>query len=277
MNRMESICRRSPGQMFYGSGNMKNKDVMKYRWLLQELISRDLKVKYRRSFLGYLWSILNPLLMMAILTVVFSRMFRFEIANYPVYLLAGQLIFTFFVEATTVSMQSVLSGASLIKKVYLPKLIFPLSKTLSGLVNLGFSLVALFIVVLATGTGFHITLVLLPLFLVYVFVFTMGVSLLVSTLVVFFRDTQYLYGLFLTALNYLTPIFYPVSMLPQWLQELMVVNPMYNYITMFRKIILYGQWPTLWEHGVCIAFSIGTLVLGYYVFKKKEKDFILYI
>ena len=135
--------------------------------------------------------------MMAILTVVFSRMFRFEIANYPVYLLAGQLIFTFFVEATTVSMQSVLSGASLIKKVYLPKLIFPLSKTLSSLVNLGFSLVALFIVVLATGTGFHITLVLLPLFLVYVFVFTMGVSLLVSTLVVFFRDTQYLYGLFL--------------------------------------------------------------------------------
>ena len=256
---------------------MKSKDVMKYRWLLQELISRDLKVKYRRSFLGYLWSILNPLLMMAILTVVFSRMFRFEIANYPVYLLAGQLIYTFFVEATTVSMQSVLSGASLIKKVYLPKLIFPLSKTLSGLVNFGFSLVALFIVVLATGTGFHITLVLLPLFLVYVFVFTMGVSLLVSTLVVFFRDTQYLYGIFLTALNYLTPIFYPVSMLPKWLQELMIVNPMYNYITMFRKIILYGQWPTLWEHGVCIAFSIGTLLLGYYVFKKKEKDFILYI
>ena len=256
---------------------MKNNDVMKYRWLLQELISRDLKIKYRRSFLGYLWSILNPLLMMAILTVVFSRMFRFEIANYPVYLLAGQLIFTFFVEATTVSMQSVLSGASLIKKVYLPKLIFPLSKTLSGLVNLGFSLVALFVVVFATGNGFHITLVLLPLFLVYVLVFTMGVSLLVSTLVVFFRDTQYLYGLFLTALNYLTPIFYQVSMLPQWLQELMVVNPMYNYVTMFRKIILYGQWPSLWEHGVCIAFSIGTLVLGYYVFKKKEKDFILYI
>ena len=256
---------------------MKNNELLKYRWLLQELVSRDLKIKYRRSFLGYLWSILNPLLMMAILTVVFSRMFRFAIPNYPVYLLAGQLIYTFFVEATTVSMQSILSGASLIKKVYLPKLIFPLSKTMSGLVNFGFSLVALFIVILATGAGFHITLVLLPLFLVYVFVFTMGVSLLVSTLVVFFRDIQYLYGIFLTALNYLTPIFYPVSMLPQWLQELMILNPMYNYITMFRKIVLYGQWPTLWEHMLCVAFSIGTLVLGYYVFKKKEKNFILYI
>ena len=105
---------------------MKNNELLKYRWLLQELVSRDLKIKYRRSFLGYIWSILNPLLMMAILTVVFSRMFRFAIPNYPVYLLAGQLIYTFFVEATTVSMQSVLSGASLIKKVYLPKLIFPL-------------------------------------------------------------------------------------------------------------------------------------------------------
>ena len=214
---------------------------------------------------------------MTVLTIVFSHMFRFTIENYPVYLLAGQLVFTFFLEATNASMQSILSGASLIKKVYLPKYIFPVSKTLSCLVNFGFSLAALFIVILATHSGLHITMILLPLFIVYLFVFTMGVSLIVSTLVVFFRDTQYLYGVFLTALNYLTPIFYPVSMLPQWLQKLMIFNPLYNYIVLFRKIILYGQWPTLTEHMLCILFSIVTLLFGWYVFNKHQKNFILYI
>lgn len=101
--------------------------------------------------------------------------------------------------------------------------------------------------------------------------------MLLSTIVVFFRDVQYLYGVALTALNYLTPIFYPVDLLPAWLKELMVLNPLYNYVTMFRKIIVYGQWPTLTEHAICIAFSLGTLLLGMYVFKKNEKDFILYI
>ena len=256
---------------------MKHLELIKYKWLLWELVSRDLKIKYRRSFLGYLWSILNPLLLMTVLTIVFSYMFRFQIPNYPVYLLAGQLVFTFFCEATSISMLSVLTGASIIKKVYLPKYIFPVSKTLSCLVNFGFSLVALFIVILATKSGFFMTEILLPVFVVYLFTFTMGVSLIVATLVVFFRDTQHLYGVFLTVLNYLTPIFYPVSMLPQWLQKLMIFNPIYNYVTFFRKIVLYGQWPTTLEHVICIAFSVGSLLFGYYVFDKYQKDFILYI
>ena len=130
---------------------------------------------------------------------------------------------------------------------------------------------------IATKAWFSVTVLLLPIFLVYFFIFTIGVGLLLSTVVVFFRDTQYLYGVALTALNYLTPIFYPVELLPQWLQELMVLNPLYDYMTMFRKIIIYGQWPTLAEHAICIAFSLGTLFLGMHVFKKNEKDFILYI
>ena len=256
---------------------MERFELYKYRWLLQELVSRDLKIKYRRSVLGYLWSVLNPLMLMTVLTIVFSQMFRFSIPNYPVYLLAGQLIFSFFSEATTASMVSILYGACLIKKVYLPKYIFPVSKTLSSFTNFAFSLVALFIVMIATKSWLSSTALLLPVFLVYFFVFTVGVGLLLSTIVVFFRDVQYLYGVALTALNYLTPIFYPVDLLPAWLKELMVVNPLYNYVTMFRKIIVYGQWPTLTEHAICIVFSLGTLLLGMYVFKKNEKDFILYI
>lgn len=256
---------------------MKNLGVIKYQWLLRELIIRDLKIKYRRSVLGYLWSVLNPLMLMMVLTVVFSTMFRFDIPNYPVYLLAGQLIFGFFSEATNMAMLSILGGASLIKKVYLPKYIFPLSRTLSSFTTMIFSLLALFIVMVATNTTWHITIVLLPIVLLYVLIFTIGISLILSVLVVYFRDVQYLYGVFLTALNYLTPIFYPVSVLPEWLKNIMVFNPMYNFIEMFRKIILYGVWPTALEHLICIGFAIGALALGVWIFNNNQRNFILYI
>ena len=252
-------------------------DFIKYQWLLKELIIRDLKIKYRRSVLGYLWSILNPLMLMGVLSVVFSTMFRFDIPNYPVYLLTGQLLFGFYSEATNMAMTSILGGASLIKKVYLPKYIFPVSRVLSSFTTMLFSLVALVIVMALTRAEYHITAILLPIVLLYILVFSIGMSLILSVMVVFFRDVQYLYGVFLTALNYLTPIFYPASVLPSWLKELMVLNPMYNFIEMFRKIMLYGQWPTLTEHLICIAFAIGGLVLGVYVFKRNQKDFILYI
>ena len=251
--------------------------LVRYQWLLQELIIRDLKIKYRRSVLGYLWSILNPLMLMGVLTVVFSTMFRFDIPNYPVYLLTGQLLFGFFSESTNMAMTSILGGASLIKKVYLPKYIFPISRVLSSFTTMLFSLIALVIVMFITDAEYHITAIMLPIVLLYLLIFSIGMSLVLSVMVVFFRDIQYLYGVLLTALNYLTPIFYPASMLPQWLRELMVLNPMYNFIEMFRKIMLYGQWPTLTEHFICMAFAFGGLVLGIYVFKKNQKDFILYI
>lgn len=251
--------------------------LIKYQWLLKELVAGDLKIKYRKSVLGYLWSILNPLLMMTILTLVFSNMFRFDIENYPVYLLTGQLMFTFFAESTNMAMNSILSGAALIKKVYLPKYIFPISRVISSFTTMIFSLLALLIVMIVTDSEFHLTIIILPLVLIYVFIFSIGISLILSTIIVFFRDTQYLYGVLLTALNYLTPIFYPVNILPDWVKEIMVFNPMYNFIEMFRKIMIYGKWPELTEHCICILFSVGALMLGIYFFKKKQNNFILYI
>ena len=253
------------------------KRLVKYSWLLQVLVERDLKIRYRRSFLGYLWSVLNPLLMMIILTIVFSNMFRFDIPQYPVYLLAGQLIFGFYSEATSMAMGSILGGAALIKKVYLPKYIFPLSRVISSFTSMLLSMIALFIVIIATDVTFSITIILLPFILVQVLVFCIGMGLLLSVLVVFFRDVQYLYSIFLTAFNYLTPIFYPESLLPEWLRELLVFNPLYNYIKFFRKITIYGQWPTMTEHLICLDFTFCMLVIGLYVFKRKQNDFILYI
>ena len=162
--------------------------LVRYQWLLQELIIRDLKIKYRRSVLGYLWSILNPLMLMGVLTVVFSTMFRFDIPNYPVYLLTGQLLFGFFSESTNMAMTSILGGASLIKKVYLPKYIFPISRVLSSFTTMLFSLIALVIVMFITDAEYHITAIMLPIVLLYLLIFSIGMSLVLSVMVVFFRD-----------------------------------------------------------------------------------------
>lgn len=252
-------------------------ELYKYRWLLEQLIARDLKKKYRKSILGYLWSVLNPLLMMLIMTIVFSKLFRFQIPNYPVYLLSGQLIFTFFGEATSIGMQGILANGAMIKKVYLPKYIFPFSSVLSSFTTMVFSLVALLIVMIATGTPFHGTIILIPVALLYVLVFAIGIGILLSALLVFFRDLNYLWGVFLTAVNYLTPIFYPVDILPEVARKLIILNPLFDYINFFRKIVLYGQWPTMQEHVICLGFALAAIIIGGLVFKNKQKDFILYI
>ena len=252
-------------------------ELYKYRWLLEQLIARDLKKKYRKSILGYLWSVLNPLLMMLIMTIVFSKLFRFQIPNYSVYLLSGQLIFTFFGEATSIGMQGILANGAMIKKVYLPKYIFPFSSVLSSFTTMVFSLVALLIVMIATGTPFHGTIILIPVALLYVLVFAIGIGILLSALLVFFRDLNYLWGVFLTAVNYLTPIFYPVDILPEVARKLIILNPLFDYINFFRKIVLYGQWPTMQEHVICLGFALAAIIIGGLVFKNKQKDFILYI
>lgn len=252
-------------------------DFQNYKWLLYELVIRDLKIKYRRSVLGYLWSILNPLLMMTVLTIVFSSMFRFNIDNYPVYLLTGQLIYNFFCESTNMSMSSILNGAPLIKKVYLPKYIFPLSRVVSCFTTMIFSLIALFVVMFITDVKFTFTLTVLPFLLVYVFMFSLGIGLVLSVFIVFFRDIQHLYGVFLSALNFLTPIFYPSNMLPDWLEKLMIFNPLYNYITFFREITLYNIYPSINEHLICLGFSITSLCIGGYLFYKNQDKFILYV
>lgn len=256
---------------------LKKNNFFNYIWLIEELVKKDLKIKYRRSFFGYLWSILNPLLMMTVLTLVFSNLFKFNIPNYPLYILSGQLLFNFYSDATTQSMNSIINGASLIKKVYLPKYIFPFSRILSSFVTMLFSLVALFIVMLATQAEFYITLIMIPILLVYIFIFSVGVGLFLSTVVVYFRDIEYLYSVFLTIFMYLTPIIYPISMVPDWIKNFILCNPMTSYVAFFRECVMYGQWPSLQMHLTCIFWSLIMSLIGYMFFKSKEKYFILYI
>ena len=179
--------------------------LKKYNPLLIELVSRDIKVRYRKSVLGMLWTVLNPLLMMCVITVVFSTIFKQNIPNFPIYYLSGSLIFSFNSEATTNAMHSILSNCSLIKKVYLPKYLFPISCVLSSLVNLGFSLVAMFIVMIVTRTPFHATLLLMPIPIFYTFLFSVGLGTMLAALTVYFRDIAHFYGVFILAWTYFTP------------------------------------------------------------------------
>lgn len=250
---------------------------LQYRPLLKELVRRDLKVKYRRSFLGYVWSLLNPLLMMCVMTLVFSYMFRFDIPNYPLYLITGQTLWTFFNESTNMSMYSVIQNGALIKKVYIPKFIFPISRVLSSFVTMSFSLAAILIVLVFTKSPFYWTILLFPVPLLFLLLFAMGIGMVLSALSVYFRDITHLYGVVTLAWMYLTPIFYPVSALPKEITSIVQGNPMYSYISFFREIVLYGTVPESAMWLKCALISLAALAVGLAVFRKLQRNFILYI
>ena len=250
---------------------------LQYKPLLKELVSRDLKVKYRRSFLGYVWSLLNPLLMMCVMTLVFSYMFRFDIPNFPLYLITGQTLWTFFNESTNMSMYSVLQNGALIKKVYIPKFIFPISRVLSSFVTMSFSLAAIVIVMIVTKAPFYWTILLFPVPLFFLLLFATGIGMVLSALSVYFRDITHLYGVLTLAWTYLTPIFYPVSALPEEIIPVVQGNPMSSYISFFREIVLYGTVPVPAMWFRCALISLAALVVGLAVFRKLQRNFILYI
>lgn len=265
--------------MAFNKGYVKEKmeGFRRFTPLLRELVVRDIKVRYRHSALGLVWTVLNPLLMMVVITIVFSTLFKQNIPNFPIYYLSGSLIFAFNSESTTTALNSIISNASLIKKVYIPKYLFPLSNVLSGLVNLGFSLIAMFIVMLITDAPFHATLLLLPIPIFYTFLFSVGLGILLSAVTVFFRDIAHFYSVFILAWTYFTPIFYPVEILPDAAMKIMQLNPMYHLVSYMRSIVLYGVFPSLKENLLCLCLGLLMLALGLFVFYKKQDKFVLYV
>ena len=247
------------------------------RFILTSLVSKDFKLKYRRSFLGVAWSVLNPLLMMCVLSIVFSFMFRFQIEHYPVYLILGTVLFNFMSAATSTGMTSIIDSAALIKKIRINKIVFPMEKVVFELVNFAVSLIAVVLVMAWFRIAPAPALLLLPLLLVYASLFSLGLALLLSALAVFFRDVIHLWGVVITAWTYATPIFYPLSALPETLQQVMLFNPMYHYVTYFRDIAMYGTAPGIMENLVCFAMAAITFAIGIAVFMKTQKKFILYV
>lgn len=268
----------------------------RYRYLLVNLVERDIKVKYRRSALGLLWSVLNPLLMMLVMAAVFGTLFNMSTMEnvqavrstglppaFTVYLLSGQLIFNFFSEATNLAMDSVLGSSSLIKKVYIPKYIFPLEKVIFSFINALFSLIAMVLVIVITGSPISLTVLWFPVVLAFMFFFNLGVGLILSSLTVFFRDIKHFYGVLVTALNYLTPIFYTEAIfsgkgtLSEVMPIVLRLNPLYWYVSMFRRVVVFGYNPTLQQWVACVGWAVAALVLGLFTFKRAQDKFILYV
>ena len=255
-------------------------------FILKQLVSKDFKIKYRRSFLGVAWSVLNPLLMMIVMAIVFTTIFAqgrngsITPEMYPLYLIVGNVTFAVMSDSTSQALSSIIQASSLLKKVKVHRFVFPVQKVLFSLVNFAFSLIAVAIVML----WFHVVptwhLLLLPVCLILLMFFCMGMGLLLSAATVFFRDVMHLWSVVLTAWTYFTPIFWTtdyILKMPHILRVLMYANPMYNYLQFMRDIFLFQTCPTPLEFGLCVAWAVIAMAIGYTVFHKNEHKFILYI
>ena len=251
--------------------------VQKYRFLIKQLVNRDFKAKYKRSILGVFWSFLNPLLNMLVQYIVFSNMFKFDIPYFPVYLLCGNVVFSYFSESCGMALTSIIGNAGLITKVYVPKYIYPLTRIISSMINLMISLIPLLVVALLSGLLPTKAYLLLPIPLLCLAMFCLGLGMLLAAAMVFFRDIQFLWGVLTTIWMYLTPIFYPVSALPEAVQTIVKMNPLYLYLTFVRLCIIEGVSPEPTMYLQCAAIGLITLVIGAAVFKKTQDNFVLYL
>ena len=254
-------------------GAVELKELFRYRFLLSNLISRDLKVRYKRSSLGFIWVMLNPLLMMGVIAIVFSNLFRFSLAHYPAYLLGGILVWNLFAQGSVAAMSSLHGNGATLQKMYVPPSVFVASAVGSALVNLAFALLPFFGLAIIIGVTPSPTWVFILVPLVEVTMFTFGVGLIISALFVFFHDVFEIYTVFLNAFIYLTPVFYPVEVLPKWLQEVEKYNPMFQFLNAFRKPILWGQVPPLHDLLPGAIMALVTFVVGWLVFTRVEGRF----
>lgn len=253
------------------------RSLNRYEFLIKQLVSRDFKTKYRRSVLGVFWSFLNPLLTMLVQYVVFSTIFKSAIENYPVYLLSGIVLFNFFNETTSVGMTSITSNASLITKVYVPKYIYPLTRMLSSTINVALSLIPLFLVAIFTGVYPAFSWLLLAFNLLCMMSFSLGISYILSTLMVYFRDTQFLWTVVSMIWMYCTPIFYPESIIPAAFLKFYHLNPLYQLVSFARCVLIDRVSPGPMSYLICLVVAIVPLVIGVWIFNRKEKDFVLYL
>ncbi len=265
------------------------RNFYKYRYLLYEIVRKNIKLQYRNSVLGIFWTFLQPLMITIVLVLVFGGIFGRKdasVINYPIYLLCGRLIYEFFTQSTKRAMRSIQNSASVIKKVYVPKYIYPLSNVISNFVTFLISLLVLacFIIYFYffSAEPPHITPYIFLMFIPIgiLLILCVGVGLILSTMQVFFKDIEYLYEVFCMLLFYITPIFYKVEQLhisSKLIQMVLMANPLYSIIEMFRDCVLFGEMINPNHLLYSLAFSLVTFVAGLYMFYKKQDKFILHI
>lgn len=248
-----------------------------YQFLLKQLVGRDFRIRYRRSVLGMLWSVINPMLNMTVQYLVFSTIFRSDIDHYPVYLLSGTVLYSFFSESKNLGMSAIVGNAGLLTKVYVPKYVFPVSKVLSSGINLLLSFLPLLILVLFSGLHITRAWLLLPYVLACLFVLCTGMAFLLSAALVFFRDIQFIWSVLVLVLNYATPIFYPEEILPEMTRQILWWNPLLHILRVFRALVIDGIAPDGMEMALCTVFPSAILVIGFLVFRRTQGRFLFHI
>jgi len=248
-------------------------ELLHYKDLLRMLVSNSIKTRYKRSALGVVWTLLNPLLNTLVLTIAFSQILRFDIQNYPIYLLAGLIFWNFFLQTTTVAIQQLVWGSNLIKRIYVPRTIFSVAVVGNGVVNFLLALIPLAVIMLIFRHPFTIALLTLPVALLIGSMFVLGVSLLISTIAVFFTDVVEIYNVALSALFFLTPIIYPISIVPEQLQFIFKLNPIFILLELFRKPIFLGQAASGMDFFLGGGIALVMLAIGWFVFTSRADEF----
>lgn len=252
--------------------NGHNSDILQYIFVIRELTAREIKRKYARSSLGIIWSVLNPLLTMVVMSLIFSTMFRRSIENFPIYYLTGQIFWTLFSGATNSAMTALVDNRSLLLQAKLPKQTFVLSRVYTTLVNFGYTCVAYMLMLVVFRVKPALSMLLFPLAAVFMLAISIGVSYLLAVVYVFFADVKYLYSVFLTLWMYMSALFYPITSLPDAMQSFIGCNPIYVVIAFARECVMYGRVPEIMMWVKLICWSLGSIWVGLSVFKHMENQ-----
>lgn len=253
------------------------KKLKRHQFLFSELVKRDFTKKYKRTILGMAWSILSPLMNLLIMWMVFNNFFGNNVNHYVIYLFAGQLVFSYFTDATNLGMNSLVGNAGIFTKVNVPKYLFLFSQNVSSLINFGLTLLIFFTFVAFDGIMFTWKFFLLLYPVACLIVFNLGVGLILSALFVFFRDMQYLWGIMTQLIMWMSAIFYTIDNYNQMVQNLFLLNPLYLYLRYFRKIVIDGAIPTPQFHLLAAAYALAAFAVGAFMYKKYNHEFLYYV
>ena len=249
------------------------KEVWKYRQMLISTVKKDLRSRYRGSFFGFLWTFINPLMQLIIYSVVFPFLLRMKEENYPMFIFIGLLPWIFFTSSVQIATTSIVSNGNLIKKIYFPRMIIPLSVASTGAMNYIFGLVIVFVSLIVMKIFFSVYILFLPLVILSQYIFVAGFCLILSALYVYFRDLEHIVGIVTMAWFYVTPIVFGLSIFPEKYQKILMFNPMTQYVMAYRNIMLYKKPPDLVGFTSVTIFSILLFIAGLFIFRKLQREF----
>lgn len=256
--------------MKYNKKIRQEKDNTQYFFVIKELTLREIKRKYARSYLGILWSVLNPLLTMIVMSLIFSTMFRHSIENFPIYYLTGNILWTLFSTATNSAMSALVDNRSLLQKAKLPKQTFVLARIYTTIINFGYTCIAYILMLLIFHIKPSITMMLFPIDIFFSLLFAIGIGYTLSIIYVFFADIKHLYSIVLTLWMYLSALFYPIASLPESMKRVVEMNPIYISIAIARDCMMYQTISEYMLWVKLVLWGIGSFLIGFFIFKKKE-------